>query len=196
MPRSESAPRWRPARAVWPRPPAAVRAWLGSGGSLTRILRRRCPGGFSVALLGLDWRAARPDERRHLGLRGARVLERRVFLRCGGEPWVFARTVIPPQTLAGPGRRLYRLGGRSLGEVLFSHPFVVRGAVEWAPVPAVRLGLPPAWGELWGRRIHYLFHGRPLLVSEFFLPALWAGGRADEPCPCPSPASESATTCA
>ncbi len=189
--------RWRPARALWPRPPRAVRAWLDSPGSLTRALQRRCDGPLAVRLVGLSWRVATAEERRLLGLpAGGWVLERRVFLCCRGIPWVHARTVMPPATLAGPGRRLARLGGRSLGEVLFSHPFVERGAVRWAPVTAARLALPPEWGRLWGRRIQYFFHGRPLLVSEFFLPPLWAGERVDEPCSRPLPESASETICA
>ncbi len=170
--------RWRAPRASWPRPPGPQRAWLGCPGSLTRALQARCRGRFSVQLLGLSWVGAGADEAPLLGLApGQRLLERRVFLSCDATPWVFARTLIPPATLAGPGRRLRRLGGRSLGELLFSRPFVERGAPQWARVPATELGLPLGWGRLWGRRIRYLYHGRPLLVSEFFLPGLWSDAR-------------------
>lgn len=107
------------------------------------------------------------------------ALVREVFLECDGTPWVFARTVVPPRTLRGPARRLAHLGERSLGAVLFADPRVTRGEVELARLtPGERLhgrvrehaGRDP--GEVWARRSRFDIRGRPLLVTEVFLPAL------------------------
>ena len=71
------------------------------------------------------------DEARALGLRlGAWAWIREVQLLGDGQPWVFARTLIPADTLRGRGRRLTRLGTRPLGEVLFTDPGVRRGPVN------------------------------------------------------------------
>ncbi|MDX1656372.1 MAG: chorismate lyase, partial [Candidatus Competibacteraceae bacterium] len=82
-------------------------------------------------------------------------------------------------TLRGRGRRLTRLGNRSLGEVLFSDPTVTRGAVEVARVGPASWLHQRAWPgprhdlrPLWGRRSLFWLAGRPLLVCELFLPDL------------------------
>ena len=107
------------------------------------------------------------------------VWTREVQLFCDTQPWVFARTVIPPVTLRGRGRRLQYLGDRPLGEVLFTDPKARRGEVEIARItPAQRLH-QRAFGQLdeaptviWGRRSLFCIDGRPLLVYEVFLPDL------------------------
>lgn len=164
--------------------PAALADWLFDRGSLTGRLRGACPGAFRVRLLGQGWAKPLPGEARRLGLAPVRrVWVREVQLLCADRPWVFARTLIPPATLAGRGRRLTRLGTRPLGEVLFTDPGVRRGLVEAACLrPGQRLhrriqkhlpeGLPPVWG----RRSLFVLAGRPLLVCEFFLPDLPAYG--------------------
>jgi chorismate--pyruvate lyase len=96
---------------------------------------------------------------------------------------VFARTVIPRATLTGPRRRLTRLKTRPLGAVLFADPSMQRGPVEIArltprdklyPVALRHLGRQPP--EIWGRRSLFTLGGKPLLVSEIFLPGI-------PPCP-------------
>lgn len=97
---------------------------------------------------------------------------REVNLRCYGQPWVFARTLIPISTLKGPARALTRLGSKPLGAVLFNHPHVRRG-----PIAVYRLNAPQispscsGEGFIWGRQSIFFLYQQPLLVSEYFLPA-------------------------
>ncbi len=163
---------WRPLRR-WP--PGAVppwlRPWLAAGDSLSRRLARLCPGGLRVRLLDQGWRRPLPGERRALGLASGRLAWVRVVeLGCGGEVWVRARTVIPRATWRAARARLAGLGERPLGSRLF--PGGRRLQVEAAPVG--RRGD----GGLWARRSLLLLAGRPLLVTELFLPALAAAGGA------------------
>lgn len=175
-------PRWRPRGQLWRyEVPPALREWLLDTSSLTRRLRARCSGELCVRMLGQALRNPSPDERRALGLRpGRRALVREVYLCCGPTPWVFARTVIPVNSLTGRGRGLARLGTRPLGELLFSDPHMQRGDPEVATLdPGHRLhalatGGVPGNGAVWGRRSRFLIAGKPLLVSEFFLPAFMA----------------------
>lgn len=161
--------------------PAVAWSWLADTGSLTRRVQTACAGRFEVRLLGQAWGTALPSERRVLrGRLRSRVLIREVELLCGGEPRVFARTVIPVRSLSGAARQLGRLGVRPLGAVLFAHPATRRGGVEIARLlPAHPLfaaavahlsGQRPA--VLWGRRTVYRYAGKPLLVNEIFLPGL------------------------
>ncbi len=154
--------------------------WLFDRSSLTGRLREACPGAFRVRLLGQGWGRPLPGEDRLLKLAlGQRVWVREVQLLCADQPWVFARTLIPPATLAGRGRRLTHLGTRPLGEVLFTDPSIRRGPVEVACIqPGQRLhrriqnDLPPGLPPVWGRRSRFWLDDRPLLVCEFFLPNL------------------------
>lgn len=163
-------------------PGAALRDWLLDTGSLTRRVKQACAGRFRVQVEMQGWARPRLDEYRALGLRLGRIaLIREVHLLCDERPWVFARTIIPVTTLRGRQRRLAHLGNRPLGAVLFADPRMQRGPVEVVRVPpgsalfaAAVLGLKRRPAEIWGRRSMFRLDGKPLLVSEFFLPGLCA----------------------
>jgi chorismate--pyruvate lyase len=125
-------------------------------------------------------RWARPlrDERFVLGMRDDRyALVRQVYLLCDGQAKVFARTIVPAFTLTGKEKRLAALGSKPLGAWLFSGHGVTRHRIEYTRLrpgqglfdAAVR-DLPQPPGEIWGRRSLFAVAGKPLLVSEIFLP--------------------------
>ena len=162
------------------RVPADRLQWLLDTESLTQRVRQACCGRFSVRVLSQGWGKPQRSEVRVLRLRaGARCLVREVQLLCDERAWVFARTVIPATTLSGPQRRLARLGNRPLGAVLFADPSLRREAVQIAAI-TVRHGLfdraarelPRRPARIWGRRSVFRVAGKPLLVSEIFLPGL------------------------
>ncbi len=158
--------------------PAAALHWLLDPASLTRRIQSACGGRFRVEVLAQGWALPQGNEARALGIRDQRwAFVREVHLLCDGVPWVFARTVIPRATLTGPRRRLTRLKSRPLGAVLFADPTMKRGPVEIArltpgdklyPAAVNRLDRRPA--AIWGRRSLFTLGGKPLLVSEIFLP--------------------------
>lgn len=164
------------------RVPVRLRDWLLDAGSLTGRLRRTCQGCFAVRVIDEGWQRPRRDEARLLGMRPARLgWVREVQLLCNGVPWVFARTVIPLRTLSGAQRRLIQLGDRPLGAFLFADPGMQRASVEIARILAgqamfeqATAGLGVGPGEIWGRRSVFRVGGKPLLVTEVFLPALEA----------------------
>lgn len=85
----------------------------------------------------------------------------REIILCGdGEPWLLGRTVVPESTLAGPERALQNLGDTPLGRYLFSASTLTRDYIE--------IGRSAA---LWGRRSRLRLSGKPLLLTELFLPA-------------------------
>ena len=146
--------------------------------SLTLRLQQLCPGRFQVRVLSQEWGAPRLDEMQALGMRsGSRALIRTVHLLCDGQPWIYARTIIPVTSLRGKLRRLAHLGTRPLGAMLFADPGMRREVVELARImpgqslyayASYRIRQRPE--ELWGRRSVFRIAGKPLLVSEIFLP--------------------------
>jgi chorismate--pyruvate lyase len=161
--------------------PQGIWSWLADPGSLTRRVTSRCAGRFRVRVLRQGWGHPCASERRALGLPGrASALLREVELLCDGIPWVYARTVIPAQSLRGAARRLALLGDKPLGAVLFADPATTRDWVEIARL----LPLHPLFhaaardlgdarpAALWGRRTLFRFAGQPLLVNEIFLPTV------------------------
>lgn len=155
----------------------AYRRWLTDQGSLTQALRRRCPG-LRVVRLRQDMGRPNFDERRPLGLRAGRVaLIREVLLECDDRPLIFAHSVIPQAGLDGPWRDLSSLGNRPLGAALFSDPAVVRHPLQFRRLDvrhelfrAATRHLPDGPRHLWARRSLFSRQGRPILVTEVFLP--------------------------
>lgn len=148
--------------------------------SLTRRIQGACAGNFRVRVLAQGWARPQRNEALALGMRdGGWGFVREVHLLCNEQPWVYARTVIPRTTLTGPRRRLTRLQSRPLGAVLFADPSMRRGSVEIARLTPRDKLYPAAIGHLierpqmiWGRRSLFTLGGKPLLVSEIFLPGI------------------------
>jgi chorismate--pyruvate lyase len=172
-------PRSRLARA---QVPARQLSWLLEEGSLTERLVAACGEAFRVEVLAQGRERPFADEAAALALPPGRfALVREVRLVCGRDVWVRARTVIPPATLTGRERRLLYLGNRSLGATLFSDPSMTRGVAEFARLAPgqalyarISAGLSDPPPEIWGRRTVFRLADKPLLVSEYFLPAIGA----------------------
>jgi chorismate--pyruvate lyase len=160
-------------------PPEALR-WLMDPASLTQRIINACSGQFRVKVLSQGWMRPMINEARRLGMApSGRALVRQVQLLCDEVPWVYARTVIPRRTLTGAERRLAHLKSRSLGAMLFADPTMHRSELELCHVTArdklhalLAASLPQEPAALWGRRSVFTLHGKPLLVSEIFLPQI------------------------
>jgi chorismate lyase len=161
--------------------PVELLSWLEETGSLTKRLRQIYGGDFGVKVLFNRWKPAYIDECRLLGLDPACYqLIREVQLHSNGVPLVLARTVLPSATIRIARRNLSHLGNRPLGEVLFAYPDLQLRDRQFSSAPS------NIWSQklqdkqaletpIWGRRTVYAIHNQPLLVAEFFLPALFAG---------------------
>ncbi|GAB6040427.1 chorismate--pyruvate lyase family protein [Endothiovibrio diazotrophicus] len=181
LPNHRSEPHWHPAGHFRQGElPPAVAHWLVDRGSLTARLKRGCAGRFGVRVLRQGRGRPQLEEAHALAVKpGASALVREVLLTCDGAPQVFARTVIPDATLGGKRRRLAHLGERPLGEFLFRQRGMERDELELTRLTArhalfglatAELRDPPP--EIWGRRSLFRLDHHPLLVAEFFLPAI------------------------
>ncbi|PIE25195.1 MAG: chorismate--pyruvate lyase [Neptuniibacter caesariensis] len=147
--------------------PQAWRTWLTDSGSLTQRLVRLSKGDFRVEVIRQGWFRPTRSEALELGINARQfTLVREVQLVGNDQPWVFARSIIPAQTLTGRQRQLRMLGNRSLGTLLFTDPTMRR-----APLQISRLKTRDQC-QVWARRSVFFLSDKPLLVSEVFLPAL------------------------
>lgn len=159
------------------RPDHATMGWIADPGSLTARLIAHSAGRFRVRVTRLAWGRPTLDERLALRLpHGEWALIREVILEGCGVPWVVARSVIPRTTLTGRNRRLQFLGNKPLGAFLFRDPTLRRTDVrvvrlEKSGVTST-VGAHPKAPDAWGRRSTFVLRGSPLLVAEYFLPAL------------------------
>jgi chorismate lyase len=168
-------PRWVALRRAGPLGlHATTRRWLLDRGSLTQRLQTASNAGMRVRVLSQRWERPRLSERQALGIDdSALALVREVILECNGEPWVFARSILPALTLTGRLHHLRRFGSRSLGELLFSSRGISREDFEVARIGAgqrLAHALEPLPAPAWGRRSVFRLDGRALLVAEIFLP--------------------------
>ena len=87
-----------------------------------------------------------------------------------GKPWIYARSVIPSQSLRGDLQRLRKLRNSSLGALLFRYPQLQRTPFEIASVTATTLPQPlGSDAMLWARRSRFAIDKRALIVGEIFL---------------------------
>ena len=153
--------------------PTVNRIWLLDNTSLTDRLTSNYDQEFSVRVLDQRWEAPLPSESRLLDIStGEQALIRRVTLRLGEIPVVFARTIIPASTLDGSLNHLTTLGNVSLGAILFDTPGMVRSPFEIALIPGDHTYLPRELFQvdpIWGRRSCFSLHSKRLIVSELFL---------------------------
>ncbi|WP_255546971.1 chorismate--pyruvate lyase family protein [Moritella sp. 36] len=150
--------------------------WLVDTGSLTARLKQHCQT-FTVEILAEGHYQLSDDEKIKLNLTDNLGFVREVLLKLDGIPWVFARSVMPLNTLTAPGGELEKLGTRSLGSVLFNAPDMQRSEIEIAEFYShskiyslSHLFSSPPKASLFGRRSCFLLGGQSLLVSEVFLP--------------------------
>lgn len=133
--------------------------WLLEEDSMTRRFERHCQrvtveplreGFISAAEAGEDAALLPADRRFWL---------REIILYGDDQPWLAGRTLVPESTLHGPEALLQSLGTRPLGRYLFSSSRLTRDFIETGQVD-----------DLWGRRSRLRLSGKPLLLTELFLP--------------------------
>ncbi|WP_066337899.1 chorismate--pyruvate lyase family protein [Azohydromonas lata] len=160
----------------------ALGRWQRAPGSLTARLKQLGKH-FEVQTLRQRVAPLLREERRELGV--GRFLVREVILLVDGQPLVWARSVAPARSLAGPWRALGGLGTRPLGQLLFDDPRVARSPLKphrWCRGGEghgrVRRDWQAFTGGHWGgavvagRSSVFVRHGVKLRVYEAFAPSL------------------------
>ena len=132
-----------------------------------------------MRLLGQGKRVPTHDEALVFGLRAKQLsLVREVALCLGGQPRVFAHTILPMHPRGAVTGWLSRLGERSLGSMLFSRPGFSRDAFHFKRLDrrhplharAVAALALPADTRLYARRSLFTYGKQTILVTEAFSP--------------------------
>jgi len=136
--------------------------WLSYPLSLTQYVEKRTQKSVSIQVLTDENQLVLNDEQDLFMRSFRRCRVREVYLCVDNIPVVFARSILPTSSCTGINRDLLQVGNKPLGDVLFKNgqaPILLRQVTE---IP--RIGF--------GRRTLYQLRGHPILITEFFLPAL------------------------
>lgn len=158
---------------------AELAPWLHDAGSLTRRIQNQCDH-FTVQTVHSGLAKVAFDEACLLNIAPHRLaFSREVFLMADGQPVVFAHSTCALAHLRGAWGAVRGLGNRPLGELLFTHPLVLRhplhykllhGAHPLLRKAGTQLNASPK--SLWARRSLFYLQDAPLLVTEVFLPGI------------------------
>lgn len=158
--------------------PPALHDWLYYSGSLT-VRLKKLTDLFRVQVLCEKWDYPFASEAKLLDLNiEQKAFIREVYLCDESEPWVFARSILPKETLIEKNQSLLKLGTRPLGELLFDDPHTKRTHFEVAQIKPEHYCFDriqhayPLQKKLWGRRSVFYLNEKPLLVCEFFTPGI------------------------
>ena len=147
------------------------RVWFRGNQSLTQQLIDYSQGDFQLELLR-EYRV-KPfmHEARALGIdlhNACRIRE--VLLKCQGEATVFARSIISDQAIRASKHQLTKLGTVPLGHLLFKRANV---NLETRQIAKIERKYNNQQRTTFARRTLYQLNGENILVSEFFLQAVW-----------------------
>lgn len=156
------------------------RTWMMRPGALTKGLRDI--GRVELKILKQDIGALQREEAKLLNLPiRSLVWTRQISMWIDGELCVVARSVAPLRDTHGVWRGVKGLNTRPLADILYQDPSINRSSFEVSRVrcaaplyliakKTLRSACPNA---LYARRSVFWRTGKPLMVSECFLPAFW-----------------------
>jgi chorismate--pyruvate lyase len=158
----------------------ALRDWLLDPNSMTARLKRHCQI-FHVKVLGQHIEPCQAAEANSAISANEDVLVREVLLYCDNKAQVFARSLLPLNSLTGAEQQLANIGSQPLGQVLFANKLLKRGNIEVACFDqqssvgelVQKLAMPMSQ-PLWGRRSLFYIQHKPIMVAEVFLPGSFA----------------------
>lgn len=147
-------------------PSTELLSWLNTEGSLTALLEAKAEQPLRVERSFEGYRLLSLAQKKQLGVKGAALSRprlawvREVYLYGNDElPWVQAQSLFPLSSLQGSAKRLQQLKSTPIGYVLFkrSRTLPNQRSIEQT-------------NDGWQRQTLYDWYGRPLLISETFLP--------------------------
>ncbi len=153
--------------------------WIEDGRSLTVKIKHCCTGEFRVNVLCHGFVDSPDYASTELNTEaGEPVLHREVLLCDNDTPLVFACSLLPEAALTGRFEELRDLGAKPLGHWIFQEPVLRRDCISVTSLRAdngifgrYRANIPGSH-SINGRKTLFSGAGKPLLVSEFFLPGL------------------------
>ena len=179
-------PKWqKPSELEHTELPSSVKKWLLNEESLTARLIKKSSGSFYVNVLRQEWTLPQISESEMLSIpSNQKCLIREVLLHCHDEPWVYARTIMPKDSLVDELDHLKNFDDKPLGHLLFTTPGATRTPFEIAKL--TDKNFPKYVSNYihrfldetkrdnnafhWGRRSKFTVYNKNLLINEIFLP--------------------------
>lgn len=148
---------------------------LADTGSLTDRFKQMMQVTPHLTLLNQGREMVSWRERQILSIKPRQMaLVREIKMGYQQKNWLFARTIIPAQTLIGSARRLIHLKTKPMGKVLFGRHGAKRTQMEifrTSQLPE-KLSFLDIESEvsLWQRNSIFEFSSGPIMITEVFLP--------------------------
>ncbi len=146
-----------------------LQAWLQTDDSLTDKAKALCQD-VNVQLIGKDWLRPVADS-------GER--QREIIMVCDGEPWWYAKTLVPQETFNKREQAFNQLGSNSLGNMLFFDKGIIKRFAyyyqltplmhEYRPLKILSL-VDEKSSPIFARRSIFEIDRSPLFLLEVFLP--------------------------
>ena len=157
----------------------ALIQWLMHPGSFMQRLKDHQIMDASIQVLQEDWQLPEDEESMQLAIPPQTpAWIREVLIQSDKQIWMFARTVIPRETVDNE-EELQHLKTRALGSVLFNNPNRQRSQFEYFSITTHSLWhkkiahyLFEIPGELWARRSLFTLNNKSLLLMEVFFPEI------------------------
>lgn len=137
-----------------------IRSWLLELGPITE--RIKANGSFKLDLIKDELGVVNELDSDFLGKNIGEIKIREVLLLSDNNPCVFARSLIPINTIKKGLSKLGELGTKPLGDILFEKEIFVK-------VETIFAKFSQSENLYWGRKSKYLAKGYPLSVMEIFL---------------------------
>ena len=137
-----------------------VRSWLLEKGPITQ--RIKLTEEFKLQII-CDEETEVPDsELKFLKFKSKNNRLREVLLHGNNTPRVYARSVIPNETIENGFRKLGELGDKPLGDILFNKEIFKKELMQYASFKINQ-------NIFWGRKARYSVKNYPFSVMEVFL---------------------------
>lgn len=160
--------------------PQELSHWLNYPGSFMERLKQYHVNDAEIHVVREGWELPTMDESSALSKSSdVTMWIREVSIQSGETVWMYARTVIPKETLTGEESELQHLQTRSLGSILFKNPALHRSEFEFFCIKAgtkwhekITQDLLHVPDILWARRSVFSIHEKSLLLIEIFFPEI------------------------
>ena len=137
-----------------------VRSWLLEKGPITQ--RIKLTEEFKLQIICDEEKEVPDSELIFLKLKSKKNRLREVLLHGNNTPRVYARSIIPNETIENGFRKLGELGNKPLGDILFNKDIFKKELMQYASFKINQ-------NIFWGRKARYTVKNYPFSVMEVFL---------------------------
>ena len=137
-----------------------VRSWLIEEGPITQ--RIKLTEEFKLEVICDEEKEVLQSELEFLNSKSMKNRLREVLLYGNNTPRVYARSVIPNETIEYGLKKLGELGNKPLGDILFNKDIFKKEIMQYASFKINQ-------DTFWGRKARYTVNNYPFSVMEVFL---------------------------